>query len=434
MDYHQTLDWLFGLESMGIKLGLANITELLHRLGDPQDSFRSVHVAGTNGKGSVSAMLASILLAQGCRTGLYTSPHVVDFRERIKVDGVDIPQQRLCELAEEVRGHVEDMRLVSAEGHPTFFEVTTAIAFLYFAELGVEEAVVEVGMGGRLDATNVIRPDCTVITRIALEHTRYLGDTLGRIAAEKAGIIKPGVPVVTTEAQGEAFDTISQAAAARGAPLVVVRPGEDYLLTGSGLEGIRVKLPGIDRQARIPLLGGYQASNAGMAYAVVKQLRGQGLEVSEHAVLGGLRTVEWPGRLEVVGRDPFVIMDATHTPQGAEVVAKDLASLVKGSIILVLGVLDDKDLDGIVRPFASISDKAIATAPGTSRAIPAPRIQEALCRVMEDVKVCPSVVGALRMALQEVRPKDTILVTGSIYTIGEAKAWWGTDERRALHP
>ena len=434
MDYPRTLDWLFDLETMGIKLGLSNITELLHRLGDPQESFRSVHVAGTNGKGSVSAMLASILKEQGYRTGLYTSPHLVDFRERIQVDGSYISQDRLCRLAEEVRGHVEDMRLISQESHPTFFEVTTALAFLYYAEQAVEEAVVEVGMGGRLDATNVIHPDCTVITRIALEHTKYLGDTLGKIAYEKAGIIKQGVPVVTTEVEGEAFEAIRSFASRSKAPMILVRPDFDFRPVSCSLEGTRVFLPAMGREIFLPLIGAYQAANLGMAYAVVRQLRDQGLAISDRSIEDGLRKVKWPGRLEIVGRDPLVIFDATHTPQGAEAVSKDLRDLVKGRIILIMGVLDDKDLEGIARPFAAISDLAIATEPLTRRAIASGRVQESLSRFMGKVERCDSVIEALRRGLFLAHQDDTILVTGSFYTIGEAKAWWDANERRPGHP
>jgi dihydrofolate synthase/folylpolyglutamate synthase len=430
MENQSTLEWLYGLETMGIKLGLSNITELLHRLGDPQQSFRAVHVAGTNGKGSVSAMLASVLQEQGYRTGLYTSPHLVDFTERIQVDGVRISMHDLSHLAEEVRGHVEDMYLVNRDSHPTFFEVATALAFLHYAEEGVQEAVVEVGMGGRLDATNVIDPDCSVITRIALEHTKYLGDTLAKIAWEKAGIIKPGVPVVTAEVEGEAFEAIEEVAMERGAPLFSVSPGTDYRIVDCSLDGTWVYLPGMGGQVKLPLIGAYQAANVGIAYAAVSQLRSKGVEVSDSAFRSGIGKVRWPGRLEIVGRHPTVIFDATHTPQGAEAVSNDLRDLIQGRIILILGILDDKDLEGIARPFAAIADRAIATQPLTPRAIPAGKVQEALSKFMGRVESCPSVVEAVRRGISIAGPEDTVLVTGSIYTLGEAKAWWDANEGR----
>jgi dihydrofolate synthase/folylpolyglutamate synthase len=204
-----------------VKLGLDNIKELLQRLGDPQDEFRCVHVAGTNGKGSVSAMLASILREQGYRTGLYTSPHMIDFRERILCGKDLISELELARLALEVKGQWEEMQRTTGQ-IPTFFEVATAIAFLHFANMGMEEAVIEVGMGGRLDATNVINPDCSIITNISLEHTQYLGDTIVSITAEKAGIIKPGVPVVTAAEQFEVLDVIKWVASTRNAPVRIV--------------------------------------------------------------------------------------------------------------------------------------------------------------------------------------------------------------------
>lgn len=423
MEYQDTLDWLLGLQAMGIKMGLSNIRELLTRLGDPQEEFRSVHVAGTNGKGSVSAMVSSILRAQGYRTGLYTSPHMVDFRERIQLDGTQISRKHLCRLALEVQGHVQDMCLVRPETCPTFFEVTTALAFLYFAEMKADWTVVEVGMGGRLDATNVIQPECTVITRIGLEHTQYLGETLGAIAGEKAGIIKEEVPVVSAEEHPEALAVIRAQAEERHARLRLVREGVDYRLLSSDLQGTKVRLCRMGAEVALPLLGSYQGSNAATAYSVIEALRGRGHVISDEAVRTGLGRVRWPGRLELVKRRPNLIFDATHTPQGAEAVARDLARLVPGELFLVMGVLKDKDLEGVVSPFARLATKAYAVAPLTDRAFTPEEVREVLSRYVP-CQLAPSVMEGLRLALAESGPEGTILVTGSIYTIGEAKAWW----------
>ncbi|HUL39241.1 MAG TPA: folylpolyglutamate synthase/dihydrofolate synthase family protein [Methanomassiliicoccales archaeon] len=428
MDYQEAMDWLLDLEIMGIKLGLSNIKELLDRLDGPQRQFRSVHVAGTNGKGSVSAMTASILRAHGHRTALYTSPHMVDFRERIVVDGTPISRKQLCSLVKEVKGHVEDMCLARPEACPTFFEVTTALAFLHFAELGVEVAVVEVGMGGRLDATNVITPECAAITRIGLEHTRYLGDTLGKIAAEKAGIIKPGIPVVTAEQVPEALEVIQARASELGSPLRTVAEGVDFKLLGSSLDGTKLRLLRKGIEVTLPLIGSYQASNACLAYEVVECLRTRGIQVSDEAVKRGLEAVNWPGRMELMCRKPNVIFDATHTPQGAATVAEELRRLAKGRIILVMGVLDDKDLDGVVAPFACISDIGIAVAPLTKRAFPRQRVAEAMSRHIGKVEEADSVMGGVKRAMELAGPEDTVVLTGSIYTLGEAKAWWDAHE------
>jgi dihydrofolate synthase/folylpolyglutamate synthase len=426
-DYQEALDWLFGLEMIGIKLGLKNITELLHRLDDPQKEFRCVHVAGTKGKGSVSAMLASILRAQGYHCGLYTSPHLVDFRERIVVDGKAIPRKDLVRLTQLVRASVEEMGRVERASYPTFFEVTTAIAFLYFAERGVHLAVIEVGMGGRLDATNVIEPEASVITRLELEHTQYLGATIESIAAEKAGIIKPGTPVVTLSQNPGTDRVIEEIAAANGSSVDYIGRDVPYTLKEATREGTRVLLEG-PGEVEVPLLGSYQAENVALAYGAVLALRRRGVAIGDDAVTLGLKQVNWPARLELVGRAPFLIFDVTHTPGGAEVVAREVRRLFPGRIILVLGMLDDKDLNGVAEQFARISGKAIATSPHSSRAFSAEKVERALRKHMSEVERRDSVADAVRTALLEAKPEDTVLVTGSLYTIGEAKAWWGRHE------
>ena len=428
MNYSETLDWLFSLEHMGVKLGLDNIKELLHRLGNPQDEFRSVHVAGTNGKGSVSAMLASILREQGYRTGLYTSPHMVDFRERILCGRELISEAELAKLAMEVKGQWEEMERTTGQ-IPTFFEVTTAIAFLHFADGGIEEAVIEVGMGGRLDATNVISPDCSIITSISMEHTQYLGNTLSSIAAEKAGIIKPGVPVVTAADQSEVLDVIKRVALAKGAPVRIVGKDVDYRLISATTEGTMIELGSLSVPVKLPLLGGYQAVNAATAYAAALELDRKNVEVQEKAIIAGLENVRWPGRLELVQGRPMIVLDATHTPDGSRKVALEFNKLFGRNMTLVIGVLNDKDLAGVVGPFAGIAKKAVATAPATERAYPATMVAQVLDRDLKNVEIEPSIPCAIQRAIEITDANGVILITGSIYTIGEAKAWLGSHER-----
>jgi len=428
MNYSETLDWLFSLEHMGVKLGLDNIKELLHRLGNPQDEFRSVHVAGTNGKGSVSAMLASILREQGYRTGLYTSPHMVDFRERILCGRELISEAELAKLAMEVKGQWEEMERTTGQ-IPTFFEVTTAIAFLHFADGGIEEAVIEVGMGGRLDATNVISPDCSIITSISMEHTQYLGNTLSSIAAEKAGIIKPGVPVVTAADQSEVLDVIKRVALAKGAPVRIVGKDVDYRLISATIEGTIIELGSLSVPVKLPLLGGYQAVNAATAYAAALELDRKNVEVQEKAIIAGLENVPWPGRLELVQGRPMIVLDATHTPDGARKVALEFNRLFGRNMTLVIGVLNDKDLAGVVGPFAGIAKKAIATAPATERAYPASMVAQVLDRDLKSVEIQPNIPRAIQRAIEITEANGVILITGSIYTIGEAKAWLESHER-----
>ena len=306
MDYDSAVRWLFAQEARGIKFGLANTNELLSRLGDPHHSFRSLHVAGTNGKGSVSAMAEAVLREAGYRTGLYTSPHLVDFRERIRVDGECIGEREMLRLAEEVREIAEDMRALGDEKRLTFFELTTAMAFAHFADSGVEQAVVEVGMGGRLDSTNVIAPDCVAISKIAMEHTAFLGNTLAAIASEKAGTIKPSVPVVTLDQAPEVLEVFRARASAVSAPLRVVGQDVRYEVLSSTLDGTEVYLEEIDRAVTVPLVGRYQGENCALACSALAELMKRGVYIPDEAFPRGLAAVRWPGRLEVVAHSPRI--------------------------------------------------------------------------------------------------------------------------------
>src|SRR5512143_3207423 len=316
LSYQGTIDYLYALQKHGVKLGLANTVTLMARLGNPHRAFRSIHVAGTNGKGSTSAFLASVLQAAGCRTGLYTSPHLVSFTERIRVDGAPIPEARVVELAERVREAYSRSAGTGRDGamSPTFFEVTTAVAFCYFAEEGVDIAVVEVGMGGRLDSTNVVTPLVSVITNIDIEHTEYLGGTLEQIAGEKAGIIKPGVPVVTGAMQPEAKGVIEREAAAKGSPVYLLAREFRAVNVVAGREQV-FDYRGLDaayRGLHVRMLGRHQVDNASLALAAVECLRDAGVAVDETAVRRGLERALWEGRLERVAQGPDIYLDGAH--------------------------------------------------------------------------------------------------------------------------
>ena len=422
-DYQETLDWLYSLENMGIKLGLERIRQVLNLLGDPQLSFRSVHVAGTNGKGSVCAMLSSIFRKGGYRTGLYTSPHLVDFTERIQIDGEQISPEEVARLAEEVRQAMDSPKVPFGR-KLTFFEVTTAIAFLYFQRKGVEVAVVEVGMGGRLDATNVIVPACCAITSLALEHTQYLGDTLPKIAFEKAGIIKEDVPVVTVPHQEDALRVIDAVARDRSSPLLVLGRDFEHELISADWSGTRVHLHSIASDVTIPLLGGYQADNAALACECALEAARKGLYLPESAVVRGLETVSWPGRMEVMCCEPLLVFDVTHTPAGAKAVSGELSRLRDKDWTLVLGVLNDKDLDGICARFGPLAQKAFATRPNTKRAFEADEVARTLGKYCSDVTIEPNVAKAIVLARNSAGAKGAVLVTGSLYMVGEAREWW----------
>jgi len=425
MDYQETLDWLFGLEAKGIKFGLDNISRLLEKMGDPHNEFRSIHVGGTNGKGSVCALLNNVLRAHGYRVGMYTSPHIVDFGERIQVDGKPLEPSEMLRLAEELRSLYGEL---ASEGRKmSFFELTTAMAFRYFQEKGVEWAVVEVGMGGRLDATNVIVPECSVITRIGIEHTEYLGRTVNEIAYEKAGIIKPGLPVITAARPDQGLEEIRRRASELGAQLTVIDESF-YKIIESNLDGTTIRTSD-DLTLFAPLPGSFQGENMALAYAALKTLLGKGVRLDELSIVRGFARTHWPGRLETLRRKPRVIVDATHTADGARVIATELKRNVRGSIILVLGVLKDKDLQGIVEALGPLASIAIATSPRTKRAFPAIEVERELrCRCRTVLRV-EGVGEALREALRLASEDDTVLVTGSLYTLGEAMNWWKSNER-----
>ena len=418
MDYEALLRELYGLERFGIKLGLDTVRELLRRLGDPQESFPAVHVTGTNGKGSVCAFLASIFRAAGHRVGLYTSPHLVKFNERIRVDGRMIPDDDVARLYADTKPHAAAMAAASETNQPTFFETTTAMAFRYFAEQRVDLAVVEVGMGGRLDATNVVHPVACAITRIGLEHTENLGRTIERIAKEKAGVLKPGVPAVTVAQP--ALAVIRKRAEELRCPLTVVGRDVRYSRGDFDLDGQHLILEdGLRVDAFIPLLGSYQPENAATAYGVALALRDT-WNLTPDAIAKGLATAKWPGRLQVVREDPLVIVDAAHNPSAAVAVSESLQELFPGQkVTFVVGVLNDKDLAGIADALGPLAAKVYASKPRTPRAFEPQEVGKAFAP-FAPIEIVPDVKEAVRAAINAAGGDDVVVVTGSIYVAGEA--------------
>ncbi len=421
MGYEETLAYLYGLQRFGIKLGLGNVRRLLGRLGNPQDAFAAVHVAGSSGKGSVCALLDAVLRRAGHRVGLYTSPHLVRFNERIQVDGEEIADADVVRLTEAIRPHAEALAAEDAAAQPTFFEFTTALAFQYFRERGVDLAVLEVGMGGRLDATNVVHPEVAVITRVEKEHTQYLGKTVERIAREKAGIVKEGVPVWSVAQPGLA--ALEARCAKVGAPLRVVGRDLHVERLRGDWGGQEIRLTGEEaRDYRVALLGSYQAENAALAVGALRELRSGGWRVPEPALRQGLRTARWPGRLEIVSPFPLIILDVTHTAEGAARTAESLEELFpETTFVSVVGVLEDKDLEGIVRPLASLTRLLLLTQPDSDKALSA---ETAAARLADlGGKAVTPVPRAVETALKEARPEEGVLITGSLYTAGEASVF-----------
>lgn len=428
MAYRETIAYLFGLQKQGIKFGLTTSRNLLARLGDPHRRFRSVHIAGTNGKGSTAAFLAGILRAAGFRVGLYTSPHLVDFTERIRVDGVPVTEERVVELAGRAGTAAEDLNAPDGSGTvtPTFFEVTTAMAFIHFAEAGVDIAVIEAGMGGRLDSTNVIEPVVSVITNIDLEHTEFLGTTLEEIAAEKAGIIKAGVPVVTGVAQSNAAAVIGREAERQGAQLLRMPRdfGPERVRSGAGLEFDYRGMDHSYRDLRTGMIGRHQAGNASLALATAECLRRAGVAIPEAALRQGLERTAWAGRLERLAEHPAVYIDGAHNPASAAVLADALRELKTSyrRLALVVGILKDKDHRGILERLLPLADRVIATRPAYERAMSAEDLAAAVRTMQGDPAVAGTVAEAIALAREDASAQDLIVVTGSLYTVGDARA------------
>ena len=410
--YPASLQYLYGLEKSGIVLGLDNISWLLGLLENPEQDFSSVHVGGTNGKGSVVSMLTEILKNTGYRTGMYTSPHLVDFTERIRVNGEHIGDQEVVELTDRIRGLASQ----SKDPHQfSFFDFTTAMAFLYFKEKMVDWAVVEVGMGGRLDSTNAIHPTVSIITNVAMDHREYLGENIREIAAEKAGIIKEGVPVVTG-ASGEALQVIKEKAGDKSRVFVLgqdfsYEKRDDQCMSYHGLhwelEGVAIGLP-----------GDHQLSNAAIALCAAELLSRSGTDLPQDAIRAALSAVEWPGRLEMAAQNPPVLLDAAHNPHGAQSLAAFLKThYADKRIILVFGVMMDKDWKEILNLLSPLASHIILTRPAIERAAP----PELLALSVPGATVAGDVKNALSMARKRAVEGDIIVVTGSLYTVGEAK-------------
>jgi dihydrofolate synthase / folylpolyglutamate synthase len=412
------------------KFDLANITILCERLGQPQRAFRSVHVAGTNGKGSTASMLDSVLRAAGLRTGLYTSPHLERINERIRLDGHEISDAEFAASFTRLRGLIEELLAAGRlAAHPTFFECITALAFEYFAGVRAEFAVCEVGMGGRLDATNVLAPEVAMITQIDFDHENYLGHSIEEIAAEKAGIIKYGARVVNAAENPIARAVIRRRAEEQSALLVEIEDAfhlEDvtshdgcYAFTAiSAGSGTRINLS-------LPLPGRFQIRNALTALAAARMLAERGFPIDDDAIARGVAATQWPGRLEHIGRQPDIYLDGAHNPAGAREIAAFWETHLHGrNILLVYGALRDKAVDeigGLLFPRAS---KVILTSPAQPRALSASVLAEMTGHHARSAEIVPNPILGFERALEIASSGDVIFVTGSLYLVGEIRRYW----------
>jgi len=428
--YEEAIGYLFSLEKIGIKFGLDNIHSLLQELGNPQQTYPSIHIAGTNGKGSTSQFITSILIASGYRVGTYTSPHLIDFSERIQINATPISKKLIAEGISLIRHCISTGKITEQQKQflPTYFEVSTALAFWCFAQSGIDIAVVETGMGGRLDATNVLDPLISVITNIALEHQDYLGDTLQEIAAEKAGIIKHGRPLVLGEKDPnliQYFQHICQQKQAEFYPVTgkpeIVNENED---------GVCFHIRGEDKDytdLKIKLLGDFQVENAYLAVRVWEVLNRLGWKIPIENMLTGLQSARWPGRMHLLQKNPLVVADGAHNPQGTALLMKNIRRYFDfNRLFLIFGCMRDKDILDIINNLLPYAEQIILTRTKNDRAEQPEKIlhlidpcYKAKATVIQDAQ------QAVGKGLAEAEAEDLILITGSLYVVGDILPMFG---------
>ena len=438
MNYDAAVRYLLSLgrelaaptQAAAAKFDLENISMLAERLGRPERAYPSIHIAGTNGKGSTAAFLESTLRHAGYRTGLYTSPHLERINERIRIQGEEISDEAFAAVFSGIQALVEKLL---AEGklraHPTFFECVTAVAFQAFAQAEIEAGIFEVGLGGRLDATNILEPAITVITRIDFDHENFLGHSLREIASEKAGILKPGMPVIVAPQRPEARAAILARAKEVGAP--VIETGEAFRIADESLEDGYVRANAVEvatqKKLRIApqLAGRFQLQNALNAAAVGRLLQSKGWRLSEEAIEKGIASAEWPGRMERLGKRPDVYLDGAHNPGAARELAEFLRqNFAARKVRLLFGALRDKAVDEIAGIVFPLADEVVFTEPRTTRAISAAQLAEIAGHHTARFSIVQDAEEAFEKAFAKSAPDDALFVTGSLYLVGQIRSHW----------
>ncbi len=421
------LEYLSGLKDKGMRFSLVPVSKLLDRLNNPQEKYKTVLVGGTNGKGSIAAMISSILLEGGAKVGLYTSPHLINVNERIRINNRMISMEELSELIEKVRDELEE--------DITYFEFVTVLAFLHFFRNGADVAVLEVGMGGRLDATNVVIPEVSVISNISLEHVRYLGTNLGAVAREKGGIIKNRGICITGAKQKSVLRVLENICSERKARLY--RLGKDVKVgTVKTLRLEKNYVPdfdtfsykGIKKELRnlvCPLIGRHQIENTAVALGTIELLTARGFSIDDSALIRGLRNVRWEGRLEVLHNSPMLVVDGAHNPAGASALRNALRdNFSYKKLILIFGVLGDKDYKRMLKKLAPLADRLILTEPKDIRSLHLMDILPVAKTYINSVDIIEDSGRALSQAFSFAEKDDLICVTGSLFLVGEIKRHW----------
>ena len=427
--YNQTVKWMFGLQRFGSKPGLTNIRHLLRQMGDPHKNFKAIHITGTNGKGTTTAIIASILQAADYKVGMFISPHLSSFTERITINGERVQPKAVIDIVKEMKPIIDEMIEDPELRHPTFFEVITAIAFRHFSEQGVDFAVLEVGMGGRLDATNVVQALVSVITNVSLEHTYVLGKSVLEIAEKKAGIIKKGGVLITATQDDEVYSLLSTICEEVGSRIFRVGKDITFNRLTRNLEGQSFHLKGISRhydRLFIPLLGKHQLLNAASAVGAVEALNYHGIEVSAETIHDGLRNVKWPGRLEVVQENPLVVIDGAKDVEAARAIKEALLEdFPYPRRVAVVSMSSDKNMPEMIGHLAQAVDHFIITTHSVmGRAAKPETIRKEIEKHSKPYSIETDVGKAVREAMNLAGEEGMVLVVGSVFLAGEAREIW----------
>jgi len=447
MNYEASVRYLLSLgrelaaptQAAAAKFDLENITILTERLARPERAYPSAHIAGTNGKGSTAAFLESILRRAGFRTGLNTSPHLEKINERIRVNGEEISDDAFAEMFTRIQALNEELLAAGRlRAHPTYFECVTAMAFEYFARERVDFGVFEVGLGGRLDATNILTPVLSIITRVDFDHENFLGHSLAEIAAEKAGILKQGVPVVLAQQRAEALEVICGRAGELGCPLIgtgtAFRIEKEWMERGCSRAVASETASGWSIQIAPRLPGRFQIQNSLNAVAAARYLQNRGYRISDDAIAQGIADAVWPGRLERLQSEPDVYLDGAHNPSAARELAAFLQQNLAGrKIWLVFGALRDKAVDEIAGVLFPQAAEVVFTQPRTARAISVPQLAEITSHHAAHFTVIPEPEAALEYAIDRAAPHDAIVVAGSLYLVGQLRHYWKNRAQVAAH-